>query len=46
MGSHSTKVSIGTLGGLCRRKFDIILRRMLAAHKIGIEIVSPGRPER
>ena len=37
--------SIGTLRGLCMYKFDIPGCSMLAAHKTGCEIVSPGRPE-
>ena len=37
-----TKVWFGTL---CLCKLDIPGCRMLAAHKTGSEIVSPGRPE-
>ena len=43
---HSTNLWIGTLRRLCLCKLDIPGRRMLAAHKTGSEIVSPGRPER
>ena len=43
---HSTKVWICTLRERCLWKLYIPGRRMLAAHKTGSEIVSPGRLER
>ena len=38
---QSTKVWSGTLRGLCLCKFDIAVRRNLAAHTTGNEIVYP-----